>query len=210
MRYYATASGPKVRDAMTAGLIGQVITYKAGNKLTEGAEFIVDAGTVSIVDGLPVNDPDWSAEKWEATLRRYAGVPGCAFAVVPDWVLDWRRTNERWARYHGIVRNLGYRPAYVLQDGCQTIPASAGAVFVGGTTEWKLGPNAARLIRKAKADGLPVHMGRVNTRRRLRLAADLDCDSADGTCLAFAPDATLRQLLSWLNPMQPSMFGGVA
>lgn len=210
MLYLATASGPLVRDAMSTGLIGQVVTYKSGNVLTPGASFILDCGTVKIVDGHPENDPDWDPVAWEANVRRYATEPGCLFAVVPDWVNDATRTNQRWAQYHGIVRNLGLRPAYVLQNGCESIPASAGAVFVGGDTAWKLGSEARRLIAQAKARGMWVHMGRVNSLRRLRYAAQLGCDSADGTCLAFGPDTNLPKLLRWLHPAQPSFFGGVA
>lgn len=210
MLYLATASGPLVRDAMSSGQLGQVVTYKAGNRLVEGATFLLDAGTVKIVEGQPENDPDWSSERWVASLHRYKDTPGCLFAVVPDWVHDGAETNRRWARWHGIVRNLGYRAAYVIQNGCQSIPASAQAMFVGGDTAWKLGPEAARLIRLAKERGLWVHMGRVNTLARLRYAALLGCDSVDGTTLAFGPDRNLPQLLRWLQPAQQSMFGGVA
>src|SRR5690606_33191137 len=108
------------------------------------------------------------------------------------------------------VRNRGFKAAYVIQDGCQTIPASAGAVFVGGSTGWKLGPEARRLVAEGKRRRLWVHMGRVNSLRRLRYAADIGCDSVDGTYLAFGPDRNLPRLLSWLHPSQPSFFGGVA
>ena len=119
-------------------------------------------------------------------------------------------TNRRWARYHGAVRNRGFRAAYVIQNGCRSIPASAGAVFIGGDDTFKLGLDAARLVRRAKAAGLWVHMGRVNTLRRLRYAALIGCDSVDGTTLAWGPDRNLPSLLRWIHPAQPSMFGGVA
>jgi hypothetical protein len=41
-------------------------------------------------------------------------------------------------------------------------------------------------------------MGRVNSRRRLRIAAQMGCHSADGTFLAFGPDRNLPHLLGWL------------
>lgn len=207
MLYLGTASGPKVRDAMARGLICQMVTPKAGNRLTPGATFALDNGTVKIVDGRPVTDPEWNEAKWLRMLDRYQHTPGCLFAVVPDVVGDAAATNERWVRYHGAVRNRGYRAAYVTQNGCESIPASAGAVFVGGDDAWKEGAQGRRLTRQAQARGLWCHMGRVNTRTRLRLAAMDGYDSVDGTGLAFGPDRNLPQLLGWLYPDQQSLWG---
>lgn len=210
MLYLATASGPLVRDAMRAGHLGQMLNPKVGNRLVDGATFAIDAGTVKIVDSRPVNDPDWDPAKWETYLRRYQGTPGCLFAVVPDWVLDAERTDARWQQYAPLVRSLGYTPAYVLQNGCQAIPGDAGAVFVGGDDDWKMSHEVRALVREAQRRGLYTHMGRVNTRTRLRIAAQDFYDSVDGTTLAFGPDRNLPQLLGWLYPAQPSIFGGVA
>ncbi len=73
------------------------------------------------------------------------------------------------------------------------------AAFIGGSTAWKLGPAAADLAAQARARGLWVHMGRVNSLRRLRHAASIGCHSADGTHLAYAPDRNLPTLLGWLR-----------
>lgn len=210
MLYLATASGPKVCDAMADGLLGQMVTPKSGNRLVEGATFALDNGVVRLIDGRPATDPKWDERRWLAMLDRYQGTPGCLFAVVPDVVGDAAGTNERWARHHGAVRDRGYQPAYVTQNGCRSIPASAGAVFVGGDDAWKDGPEARRLTQQAQARGLWCHMGRVNTLGRLRRAALDGYDSVDGTTLAFGPDRNLPQLLRWLYPAQPSFFGGIA
>lgn len=200
MLYLATASGPLVRDAMTADLLGQMVTPISGNRLT-APRWALDNGCFS---------DSWNPDRWVATLDRYRSTPGCLFAVVPDAVGDADETNRLWARWHGQVRNRGYRAAYVGQNGCRSIPASAGVFFIGGDTEWKLGPDARRLAAQAKDRGMWVHMGRVNTLRRLRYAARIGCDSVDGTYLAFGPDRNLPALLRWLHPTQPSLFGGVA
>jgi hypothetical protein len=83
-------------------------------------------------------------------------------------------------------------------------------LFLGGSTAWKLGPAARRLTAEAKARGKRVHMGRVNSLRRLRYADATGCDSADGTFLAFGPDVNLPALLGWLrvvNDQQPLWTG---
>lgn len=200
MLYLGTASGPLVRDAMTAGLLGQLVTPNAGNRLT-ARTWALDNGCFS---------ESWNADRWVATLDRYRDTPGCLFAAVPDKVGDAAETNRLWARWHGAARDRGYRCAYVGQNGCRSIPASAGAFFIGGDDDWKLGPDARSLVAEAKARGLWVHMGRVNTLRRLRYAALIGCDSVDGTTLAWGPDRNLPQLLRWLHPDHPTLFGGVA
>jgi len=49
-------------------------------------------------------------------------------------------------------------------------------------------------------------MGRVNSFKRLRLAAALGCDSADGTFLAFAPDKNKKILLNWMQSLHSQPF----
>ena len=77
--------------------------------------------------------------------------------------------------------------AFVLQDGAERrgrVPWDAPglrAVFVGGSDEWKLGPEAARLVREARGRGLYAHMGRVNSYRRIEYAKSIGCTSVDGT-----------------------------
>ena len=84
-------------------------------------------------------------------------------------------------------------------------------LFIGGTTTWKLGPAARRLVAEAKARGKHVHMGRVNSQRRYNYARHIGCDSVDGTYLAFGPDVNLPDVLSWVRSAgQGDLFGGVA
>lgn len=52
-----------------------------------------------------------------------------------------------------------------------------------------------------------MHMGRVNSERRLRYADAIGCDSADGTYLAFGPDVNLPDVLAWLRVVDhPTMW----
>lgn len=72
-------------------------------------------------------------------------------------------------------------------------------LFIGGTTEWKLSPNNRQLCRTALENGKWLHMGRVNSMRRMTLAKFWGCHSVDGTQLTYAPDARLEQLERWLD-----------
>ncbi|WP_393101708.1 hypothetical protein [Streptomyces sp. LN325] len=64
-------------------------------------------------------------------------------------------------------------------------------LFLAGSTEWKTSPTAHRVALEARERGIRVHMRRVNSRRRLRLADAFGCATTDGTHLAFGPDINL-------------------
>lgn len=83
-------------------------------------------------------------------------------------------------------------------------------LFIGGSTEWKLGAAVRGLVAEAKARGKGVHMGRVNSLKRFRYAEAIGCDSVDGTFLTFGPEKNLPELLSWVSEGQGSLFEGVA
>ena len=72
---------------------------------------------------------------------------------------------------------------------------------LGPLAEWKLGAAARDLTAQASARGKWVHMGRVNSLKRLRYAEMIGCDSVDGTYLTFAPDENLPRLLGWLRDL---------
>ena len=155
----------------------------------------------------------WDAAKWTDWLATQA--PGALFAVVPDVVADADGTLARWSQWAPTVVDAGHVPAFVLQDGQEVrdVPWSeCGAVFVGGSTAWKLSQHAERLVREAKRRGKWAHMGRVNSRRRLALAASWGCDSADGTFLAFGPDVNASRLVNMVRSVatQSTLFGGAA
>lgn len=202
MRYYATASGPKVKAAMRAGLIDLLNTPDSA--------YIVEPGVRWAADNGCFNPRTFTFTRWGRWLLRQPRTAD--WATVPDVVGDHDATLRRWHRYAPWVRRIGFAPAFVAQDGCtpEQVPADAEALFVGGSTEWKTSNAAHACVIEAQRRGIPTHMGRVNSLRRLRIAAQWGCDSADGTYLAFGPDKNLPRLLAWLDPAQPSLFDGIA
>jgi EAL domain-containing protein (putative c-di-GMP-specific phosphodiesterase class I) len=106
------------------------------------------------------------------------------------------------------LREAGYPAALAAQNGLEHLPVpwnEFDVLFLGGDTDWKIGQHARRLTAEAKARGKSVHMGRVNSRRRLQIAAHMGCDSADGTYLAHAPDQNLPRLLDWLKELSDQL-----
>lgn len=78
-------------------------------------------------------------------------------------------------------------------------------LFIGGSTEWKEGPHAARLMQEAHARGKWVHVGRVNTLRRYWWLSSLPVDSIDGTCFSKWPDKFIPWMLRRFEGIQHRM-----
>jgi hypothetical protein len=190
MIYLATPPSGVVRDAIAAGHLGQLVTPRGGHRVVPGAAWALDNGCYSDA---------WREDGWLRGLERYAAVPGCLFAVVPDVVGDAPATDDLWRRWAPIVKSHGFAAAYVLQNGAREIPDDADAVFTGGDNEWKLGRDSLALVREAKARRLWCHMGRVNSARRIAYARSCGYDSVDGTFLAFGPNINLPRLLRWMQ-----------
>jgi len=114
--------------------------------------------------------------------------------AAPDIVgdaLQTRRLFDQWVRCWEY--ELGFVPvelAYVLQNGQQIddVPwDQIVAVFVGGDDQFKLS-DSDPLIRHAKRLGKMIHIGRVNSQKRLRFAVSMGADTVDGTSFSRFPD----------------------
>jgi hypothetical protein len=208
LRYYATPSTPQIRELMRSGELGAIVTPGRAYRV-EGAQwFIADNGCFAESSprqrqghGSPYG---WPGEAgYLAWLRRVrAAMTGqCAFASAPDVLGDPVATLARAGPLLQPIRDLGFPVALVAQDGLEnlTVPwGSFDVLFLGGSTGWKDGAGAAQLAAEAVRRAVPVHMGRVNTRTRLRYASAAGCSSVDGTMLAFGPDVNLPILRRWL------------
>jgi hypothetical protein len=139
------------------------------------------------------------AAAYRAMLDAIEGLHGCRFVVAPDVVGDWTATNDRFWRWLPELER-GQPIAYVAQDGQP--PADVpweeiDALFIGGTTPYKLSAEAEQLGREAKRRGLWLHMGRVNSRKRFDYARAIGCDSVDGTSYSRWRNRWLPDALTW-------------
>ena len=101
-----------------------------------------------------------------------------------------------WAEWRQIIVAHGHRPALVAQDGLRAsnVPWSeVGAIFIGGSTRYKLDLPAAEIVAEANRRGIWAHVGRVNSSRRISYAAAIGCDSVDGSGFSRFP----RTHLPW-------------
>lgn len=203
MIYLANPCAPAVLEAMQAHRIGFIDTPAQGNKRPDDVIWCADNGCFS---------DRWDEAKWWRFLTANADrAESCLFAVAPDAVGDAAATLERSLSWLPKIRALGYPVAFVAQDGIEatTVPwGDFDALFIGGSTDFKLGPLARSYIAEAKSRGKWVHMGRVNSERRWKYADAIGCDSADGTFLTYGPDVNLPKLLAWVrHNEQPALTG---
>lgn len=126
----------------------------------------------------------------------------CLFATAPDIVGAGQDSLARSLPFLPKIRELGYPVALVTQDGMtpDMLPwDDFDWVFIGGTNAHKLGPEAKAIIHEAKTRRKPIHVGRVNSRRRFIAFDILGCDTSDGTFLGFGPSTNLPKLMSWVR-----------
>jgi hypothetical protein len=193
--YFANPCGSQAVAMMQAGDLGYIDTPHQNNIRPTGVTWCADNGCFS---------SRFEEGHWWSFLKRHAGDAGtCAFATAPDVVGDAAATLTRSGPWLQRIRALGYPVALVGQDGLEDLVVPWGdfdAFFIGGSTEWKLGPEAAQLAGEARERGKWVHMGRVNSRKRMRYAESIGCHSADGTYLTFGPTINLPKLARWFDP----------
>ena len=140
---------------------------------------------------------------------------GCLFVAVPDVYSDWPATFRLWHEWRDEVWSYNMPLALVVQDGAtiRDVPwrsfrtlrrdggSFSGAIFVGGTTEWKFSDDAAAIVREANRLGLWTHVGRVNGLAQLKHAQSIGADSVDGGGFS-----QFRKHLAWGAPAAAAEF----
>lgn len=149
-------------------------------------------------------------ERYLAMLRQIArtGRDRLLFVAAPDVVADAAQTLARFRLWSPVLRYYSLPTAYVAQDGQEGLPVpwdEIRCLFIGGSTTWKLGPHAARLIEEAHRLGKWVHVGRINTLVRMWRFSSLPVDSFDGTCFSRWPDKFIPWMLRHLAARQHVM-----
>lgn len=121
---------------------------------------------------------------------------GADFIVAPDIVAGGKRSLDFSLSWLGQLRGvapllLAVQDGIAVDDVSSLIGPELG-IFVGGTTEWKL-PTMADWGALARRTGAYLHVGRVNSSRRIALCSAAGADSFDGSS-ATRYAVTLRPL----------------
>jgi len=140
---------------------------------------------------------------WLWQLRMYLAT--CLFIPVPDAVGNAKATLDLFWQWWGRLHL--WPLAFIAQDGQENFdfPPSAmwSTLFIGGSTEWKTSQAAIECIKRARALGKHIHIGRVNWSRRYWLFAKLEGSedfTCDGTRTRY--DGTRRTVREWSNYMK--------
>lgn len=193
MRYLTGCLGPKVRPLVDDGTLGALVTPATRYTVRPGWVWAADNGCFN-------SDRYVGDEKWLKWLNRQPR-EGCLFATAPDVVADWTASLARSRPFLEQIRGMGFPVALVAQDGAtpDTIPfEDFDVLFIGGSDQFKL-HDSLPVIQAAHDRGVPVHVGRINSKRRYQMFAHLGVASCDGTFLAFGPDINIPKLLRWFQ-----------
>jgi len=210
MLYLVNPSTPPILEAIADLHLGAIMTPRQGNRLPAAGWYAIDNNCGPGKDGKPgAGYPGDEAflrflmdlDAVDGSDRCDPDAARCLFAVAPDVLGDAAATLRRSERMLPLIRHATSFPAaLVAQNGLEDLDVpwdSFDALFLGGDTTWKLGPGARALTTEAKARGKHVHMGRVNSLKRLRYAEAIGCDSADGTYLTRGPNKNLPVAVGW-------------
>jgi hypothetical protein len=164
-------------------------TSPARRGLPVGSVFAADNGAFSFFDPVAFG-------KLLDRLERHPIKP--IFVVSPDVFGDAAATFKLFQEWEPKIRSRGLPVALVLQAGQDKVPIlwdRIDAIFVGGPDFHRRKPYVAEYCRKAKALGKWIHVGRVNSARRLDWAIDLGADSVDGSGISRFPSDKLPRML---------------
>lgn len=193
MLYFCNPN-PLTGPLVDKGLVGYITSPRSRDTIPPNVPWCAD----NAVFGGRYYGDNWYIE-WIMQLRRIR--PWCHFVTAPDVVGSAAATLTRSRPMLHRIRDLGFPVAYVAQDGIQQTDVPWGefdVLFLGGTTVFKLGAEARRSARQALELGKKVHMGRVNTLKRMRYAKSIGVSSCDGTHLTFNPQLGVDELARWL------------
>lgn len=191
---YASHSGnKKTLAAMAAGGWGCFISPSTGHPPLAHMRYAIDNGAWTA----HIRQQEFNGDAFQRLVERHG--MGADFIILPDIVaggMDSLRFSLEW-----LPRLAAYpRLLFAVQDGMdyQTVANVLSArpglgVFLGGSTEWKLA-TIYEWGRVTRGGRWYYHVGRVNTRRRVRLCAEAGANSFDGSGVAKFFDNTFDLL----------------
>lgn len=180
-----------VNRHISSKYLGVLLTPQAGNKPHDILPFAADNAAFS----------NWSQHKFEIMISSLV-VHDPMWVACPDVVGDAKETYSLFKFWQPLIKLLGLPVAYVLQNGQELIGVpwdDVDALFIGGDNDFKLGKYAEYITGKARMKGKMVHMGRVNSIKRIKYAIDIGCTSIDGTSCSKFPDVYIPKFLNFIE-----------
>ena len=141
----------------------------------------------------------WDERAWWNLLSEATRVCLPLWAIVPDVVMDKDATIESWHKWEPVLRDefQNLPLAMAVQDGMTPadVPAGAQWIFVGGGDPWKM----RSVPMWCEAFPGRVHVGRVNTAKRLWECDRAGVVSCDGTGWLRGGEERMEDLAKYLE-----------
>lgn len=176
---YASRTGTKRTLEVLRRAGWHLLVSAVGALRNEGFPYALDNGAWSAY----VNKRPFDEDAFLKALARLGSA--AEWVVVPDIVAGGQASLDFSLRFMPRVLDATQLALLAVQDGItsENVREHLGdrvGLFVGGTTEWKLKtlPEWGRL---AKSVGCWLHVGRVNSCRRISFCASVGADSFDGS-----------------------------
>jgi len=178
LQSYAAHTGTR-RNLAALHAAGWALLLSPGKPCDRRFKYALDNGAY----GAWQQGKDFDVKAFERHVAMHGH--GAEFIVAPDIVAGGVEslmfTREWLPRLDGV----GRRRLIAVQDGMteddvRPYLSYTVGIFIGGTTEWKINTMHA-WGRLAHETGAYLHVGRVNTARRIRMCHSAGADSIDGT-----------------------------
>jgi len=187
MKFLIDGSGKRIAERRLQAdelIAGQLLTPLTSYKLAEPM-FGIDNGAFS---GMT----EQKIAKFTRLLARYHDKRhNCFFVAIPDKVADHKQTLSMWEQYNHLAD--GYVKAFVAQDGFDGTPKGAGALFIGGSNDFKDSDECADIVKRHVKAGMHVHIGRVNGFDRFIKFHNIGAHTCDGSGISMY-DHMLKKL----------------
>ncbi len=203
MMLFVSGATKTVRRYADHPNLGRFTQPECGNDLAEFASCDMDkAADNNCLQG-------FNLDKYLGMCDALVGARRLKFVTAPDAVEmtpegprgNWPGTLWLFRRFAPALRARGLPVAIVAQDGAivEDVPwDEIAALFIGGSTEWKLSYHVAYLTAAARHHAKHVHFGRVNSFDRLKDIRALHADSFDGGQFSMFSETYIPRYLNIL------------
>ena len=197
-----------VNEIIPHEYLGKYVTPRANNNI-KSLELLKTQGCIWGAD----NDcySGFNEIKYTKMIERLPRIETLKYVTLPDVVGNHDKTTNLFDIWYEKLKNEQLPLAFVLQDGCSTMDIpfdKIKAIFIGGTTEYKLSKEVRDIVSVAKDKNKWVHMGRVNSMKRIKYASSIGVNSFDGTSFSMFANTYIPKTLELLNNLQEEAING--
>lgn len=177
--------------------VGQCIQPKHWGKFKNKIPYFLDNnGYSDYIQGKPFNDRAFLAllEKCQKYSIESNHWPD--FVVCPDKLFDAKKTAKNWKLWQPIIKDMGFKVAFVCQPGFTEIPKNTDVIFTGGDKPFKF--EIITKLKKDKPIHIPIHIGGISA-TMLEWCKNHGASSGDSSGFFRGDKIQYRRLINFLK-----------